>query len=160
MSHEDPPRRRKHIRLDATNYTQTDTICSTTIAVKDRQFVFSNPSVATAAVDVLVGLSHQQSVKIFVYCIMPDHVHLVISPSEDCDIPTFVARFKNLAQRGAWKLGVQGAFWQPRFWDHFVRRDEGLENVVQYVLDNPVRKGLVRRWQDYPFVGSLVFDLR
>src|SRR5690348_12221207 len=94
LSHEEPPRRRKHIRLDATIYAQSGTICSITIAVKDRQQIFGNSSVATAAVDVLLDLSHQLSVTVFAYCMMPDHVHFVISPCESCDIITFVARFK------------------------------------------------------------------
>ncbi|HEX5417430.1 MAG TPA: transposase [Chloroflexota bacterium] len=158
MSHEELPRR-KRIRLDADAYAESDAVCSVTIAVKDRQAIFSNPVVAAAAVDVLLGVANEQSVKVFAYCIMPDHIHLVLSPSGSCDIITFVARFKNLTQRAAWKLGVQGAFWQARFWDHFIRRDEGVVRAVQYVLDNPVRKNLVSRWQDYPLAGSLVFDL-
>ena len=81
------------------------------------------------------------------------------SPRPPCDIVTFTGQFKNLAQREAWRLGVTGAFWQLSFWDHFLRGDERLELVIEYVLNNPVRSGLVARWRDYPFSGSLVFDL-
>jgi len=72
---------------------------------------------------------------------------------------TFVGQFKNLSQRAAWGLGIRGAFWQGSFWDHFLRREEQVETAVNYVLNNPVRSGLVQQWQDYPFCGSLVFDL-
>jgi REP element-mobilizing transposase RayT len=98
-------------------------------------------------------------VAVYAYCVMPDHVHLVIEPSPDCDLVTFVGQFKNLAQRAAWALGVEGAFWQKGFFDHFLRREEQLERVVAYVVENPVRRGLVETWQDYPFAGSLVFEL-
>ena len=52
---------------------------------------------------------------------------------------------------------MRGFFWQPSFWDHFVRRDEGLRAAVEYVLANPVRRGLAQDWRDYQFSGSLVF---
>jgi REP element-mobilizing transposase RayT len=90
---------------------------------------------------------------------MPDHVHLVVSPSAECDIITFVGQFKNLAQRAVWQTGVDGLTWQTSFWNHFFRKDEDVERVVNYVLDNPVRKGLVTKRKDDQFAGSLVFDL-
>ena len=90
---------------------------------------------------------------------MPDPVHLILGASPTCDIVTFVGPFKNLAQREAWRLGVKGAFWQTRFWEHFLRGDERLEHVVEYVLNNPVRSGLVEQWGDYRVSGTSVFDL-
>ena len=75
-----------------------------------------------------------------------------------CDLIAFVGQFKNLAQRAAWARGVIGSFWQTSFWDHFVRRDEDLRSVIEYVLDNPVRAGLVAARQDFPFSGSPIFD--
>jgi transposase IS200 family protein len=90
---------------------------------------------------------------------MPDHVHLVLGSSPTCDIVTFVGQFKNLAQRKAWRLGVEGAFWQASLWDHFLRGDERLEQVVEYVMNNPVRSGIVARWWEYRFSGSTVFEI-
>ncbi len=89
----------------------------------------------------------------YAYCVMPDHVHLVVSPSPSCDIVQFVGAFKNLAQRAAWRLGVRGAFWQRSFWDHFVRSDEDLNAVIAYVLNNPVRAGLADTPEAYRFAG-------
>ena len=96
---------------------------------------------------------------VYAYCVMPDHVHLILGPSSTCDIVTFVGQFKNLAQRSAWQLGVVGAFWQVGFWDHFLRVDQAVEDALRYVLDNPVRARLVAHWQDHPFSGSLVLAL-
>ncbi len=90
---------------------------------------------------------------------MPDHVHIVLGPSPSCDIISFVGQYKNLAQRAAWQHGAAGRIWQVSFWDHFLREEESLYEVARYVLDNPVRKGIVKRWQDYPFSGSLALEL-
>jgi putative transposase len=127
--------------------------------VRGRQPVFADPDLARAAVEALRAHSARQGVLVYGYCVMPDHVHLVLGPSQGCDIVTFVGQFKNLVLRVAWARGRQGSFWQASFWDHFVRLEEGLRAAVEYVLANPVRRGLVNDWRDYPFAGSLVFQV-
>jgi len=47
--------------------------------------------------------------------------------------------------------------WQPSFYDHVLRNDEDLPAVARYILNNPVRKGLVDHYTEYVFSGSLVF---
>ena len=81
------------------------------------------------AVNVLRNEAMATGAPIYVWCVMPDHVHLVLGASPTCDIVTFVGRFKNLAQREAWRLGVEDAFWQASFWGHFLRGDERIEAV-------------------------------
>lgn len=132
-------------------------MCSVTIAVKGRQPVFSDPAVASAAIVALRSLAEARRVRIFAFCVMPDHVHLVVAPSESCSVITFVGEFKNLALRSSWKHGVDGSFWQQGFWDHFLRADEQLQAAVEYVLANPVRAGLVEDKRLYPYAGSLEF---
>jgi putative transposase len=162
METEDPSRypRRKRIRLPAECYDRTCSVCSVTIATLDRRPVFASRDIAQASVGILRDRSERKAVPVYAYCIMPDHAHLLLSPSADCDIPTFVGEYKNLTQRAAWALGAQGAFWQRRYWDHFLRAEERMNPVVHYILDNPVRKGLVTTREQYPFSGSFVFEPR
>lgn len=154
------PQKHKRIRLDPGSYAQPGAICSVTMAVRDRQPIFADPTMAAAAVEVLQAHAGKTGVPVYGHCVMPDHIHLVLGPSNRCDIITFVGQYKNLTQRAAWTHGIKGAFWQTSFWDHLLRAEEDIERVVQYVLDNPVRKGLADHWDDYPFSGSLVFHLR
>jgi len=49
--------------------------------------------------------------------------------------------------------------WQPSYFDRVMRNDEDIWKTVQYVLENPVRKGLVENFADYPFSGSDVFTM-
>ena len=157
MDERRPQRRR--IRLALQIYAEVGAICTVTIAVKGRIPVFGDPAIADAAIEVLRRHAAATEVPVYAWCTMPDHIHLVLGASPICDIVTFVGRFKNLVQREAWRLGVTGAFWQASFWDHFLRKDEQLERVIEYVLNNPVRSGLVARWCDYRFSGSLVYDV-
>jgi REP element-mobilizing transposase RayT len=88
---------------------------------------------------------------------MPDHVHLLITASEGTDAAAFMYRFKQASGFACNRLlGRQGPFWQASYYDHVVRKDEGVEMVRAYVLENPVRAGLVENAEDYPCSGSLI----
>ena len=138
---------------------QVGAVCSIRIGVQDRRPIFADPGVAAALVDVLRRHADQTKVLVHAYCVMPDHVHLLLSPSLTCDVVTFVGQFKNLALRAAWRQGVAGGFWQAGFDDRVLSGGDQLEAVAEQVLTNPVRRGLVRSWPEYPFGGSLVADL-
>ena len=45
--------------------------------------------------------------------------------------------------------------WQKDFYDHILKKHEDIAVQVRYILDNPIRKGLVSSWQGYPFKGSI-----
>ncbi len=44
--------------------------------------------------------------------------------------------------------------WQKSYYDHVLRHDENLAHVVRYVLENPVRAGLVESFDEYPYAWS------
>lgn len=155
----DQPRfpRRKHIRLPLTTYGDVSRVCSLTLAVRLRQPAFADQVLAQAAVAILNERVAAFGVRAYAYCIMPDHVRLILSPSEQCDLHRFVGTYKNLVQRAAWVGGYKGQLWQPRFWDHVLRSEEAVTTAVAYVLDNPVRAGLAAQRSTYPFSGSAEF---
>ena len=46
-------------------------------------------------------------------------------------------------------LGRKGEFWEAESYDHFVRDDAELARIINYVLNNPVKAGLVKDWRDW-----------
>jgi REP element-mobilizing transposase RayT len=48
-------------------------------------------------------------------------------------------------------MGNVKPFWQSNFYDHVVRKDESLLEICSYILNNPVRKGMVSNWEEYPY---------
>jgi putative transposase len=64
-----------------------------------------------------------------------------------------VKKFKQASQHRL-RHSVSGRVWQKGFYDRVVRREEGVERVAEYTLNNPVRKGLSRTWFDYPHSWS------
>jgi hypothetical protein len=65
-----------------------------------------------------------------------------------------VATLKS-AVRYRCKASGRDIVWQNGFHDRIVREDERADQYVAYVLDNPVRKQIVKRYQDYPFCGRI-----
>jgi len=86
------------------------------------------------------------------YCIMSNHIHLVIKLTEKApdlsqimhSIKRFTAKESNIV------LNQKGAFWMKESYDHLIRSNKELKNVVNYVINNPVKAGLVKDWEDWP----------
>jgi len=92
-------------------------------------------------------------------CLMPNHVHLVVRPSEDRDLSrwmhwlltTHVRRFHG-------RRDSSGRVWQGRFKAFPIEQDGHLVTVLRYVERNALRAGLVRRAEHWPW-GSLAWRL-
>ena len=63
-------------------------------------------------------------------------------------------RFKGCTSRRVRTLTPRLETWQSDYWDHIVRKEEGLYSVLQYILLNPVRAGFVNNWWDFEWLGS------
>jgi REP element-mobilizing transposase RayT len=70
----------------------------------------------------------------------------------------FIARAKQLSGFH-YKRAFGDPLWQRYGFEHVLRDDEDTRRVARYILENPIRGGLVERVQDYPFVGSLRYTL-
>jgi hypothetical protein len=93
-----------------------------------------------------------------IYCLMPDHAHFLwLGWDENSDQRKAAALL-----RRRWNLGLsaQGRSLQRQAYDHVLRdserRRDAFVATAGYVLENPVRAGLVHHWRDYPFLGSMV----
>ncbi len=105
---------------------------------------------------------------VIAYTIMPNHVHLVIQMIENENSEhrkTVVGRKrKNYPLAKAMQLlkgstsrkcnialGRSGNFWHHESYDHYVRDEEELHRIIEYVLNNPVKAGLVSHWREWKF---------
>jgi len=133
--------------------------CFVTIATKDKQQVFSHQRLAREFVSLLTTMCEDDDIPLYAYCVMPDHAHFLLSASETKGIIDFVGEIKSRGTKIAWQHGYRETIWQRSFYDHFLRQDEDCRTVAEYIIHNPVRSGMVENWEDYPFCGSLVYDL-
>ncbi|MDO8137948.1 MAG: transposase, partial [Candidatus Brocadiales bacterium] len=120
---------------------------------------FINDDVVSHAISLLVNVLEHQKARAVVYCFMPDHVHLIVEGREAVsDLWQAVVDFKQLM--GFWfSKTLPNVKWQKDFYDHILRRDEDLGTRIRYILDNPVRWGIVKDWRQYPYKGAVGYDL-
>jgi REP element-mobilizing transposase RayT len=98
--------------------------------------------------------AHNRKCILHAAVIMPDHVHLILTPLADengpFSIPEIMHAIKSeSAHRINKALNRTGKVWQDESFDHVLRCDESLSSKMAYVLDNPVRPGLVKIGEDY-----------
>jgi REP element-mobilizing transposase RayT len=101
---------------------------------------------------------HGKTIQLHAAVIMPDHVHLLFTALRDVEgwtfaLPEILRAIKGSSARSINKLsGRSGPVWQDESFDHVLRGDETLRETVEYICQNPVRKGLVEKPEDYPWL--------
>jgi REP element-mobilizing transposase RayT len=96
------------------------------------------------------------------YCIMSNHVHLLIDTSRQFQDGTITSTYQNLDQimkrlKGRSAMAINkyldrpGQFWQRESYDHWVRSERELLNIISYIVENPVKAGLVAHWKDWKY---------
>jgi len=84
------------------------------------------------------------------FCIMSNHVHLVIQPEIGEDISKIMQWINGvLAVRYNRMTGTVGCFWGERFYSRIIQRLKDYLRTLEYVEDNPVRANLVRHAVDW-----------
>jgi REP element-mobilizing transposase RayT len=92
---------------------------------------------------------------VLAYCIMPNHVHVALTPYESSSIADYsLTRIlhnikRNSANHANKTLERAGSFWQHESYDRFARDEKELERIIKYVLYNPVKANLVKDQTDW-----------
>lgn len=150
-------REKKH-RLPREHYCG-QVITSFTACIANR----NTPFTMLATVDSFIAILRSITVKYtcsVIYCFMPDHAHIIIF-GNTIESDTYIAMVIFKVQSGAWfNIHLNEYKWQKDFHDHILRDDEDIDEHVLYVVNNPVRKGLVKTWIEYPFTGAIGIDLK
>ncbi|WP_046243235.1 REP-associated tyrosine transposase [Hymenobacter terrenus] len=105
----------------------------------------------------LVGASlryfHASAYQLVCYCLMPNHVHAVVLLLEEAaPLAETLQRLKGYTALQANKLLARtGQFWQRETYDHIIRSAEEMTRIIAYVVNNPVKAGLVESWEEWPY---------
>jgi REP element-mobilizing transposase RayT len=155
-----PVRPRKRIRLDLATYAVPGLVWHVTVATRNRQPVLADPWIAETVIESIRFQCTKAKADLLIYCVMPEHVHLVIGIGEQGDLISILHDFKSYTTNQWRKRTSQDTFWQESFYDHGVRRSERMDDLIAYVAANPVDAGLISDWQDYPWIGGSLFEDR
>jgi REP element-mobilizing transposase RayT len=109
---------------------------------------------------VLKHCLHDHKLKLQVHgvVVMPDHVRLVFTPLADTEGNTFSLAEILVAIKGAsahrinQALKRRGKVWQTESFDHILRTEEKIREKVEYICQNPIRKGIGQSMDEYPWL--------
>lgn len=156
MPWEKPYRPIRNIRCDPELYTHANRVYFITTRAYKHQLPFVREDLNKMIIETLRKEQDRQKFYIFTYCLMPDHLHFLLSPQYDGQsVLTFTDQYKGKTTNYSWKLGSCGKLWQQRYYDHIIRTEESLHEVAQYIMNNPVRKNLVEQAEDWLWEGQI-----
>ena len=143
---------RKKVRLPNYDYTQCS-VYFLTICAAGRQPIFWSECVYNGEIPLsYIGKSALQgilqiperyeAVQIVKHCIMPDHIHLLLSIDADSSgrpmvaptVSRVVQQFKGVVSKA-----VGRSIWQRSFYDHVIRNRADFEACWQYIENNPLK---------------------
>jgi putative transposase len=150
--------KRQRLRLVRSAYAIAGQPILVTICTRDRRPILAGEPIARVVNKALRAAAVTVPNDLLVWCVMPDHLHVVLAPRAGADAVSWVRLFKGQVASSARQSGIQ-KLWQRGFHDRVVRSEESVASVVRYVLGNPVRAGLARTWREWPHHGSTVWDL-
>ena len=118
--------------------------------------IFQTDADRKAYLGLLAQFGAHEGVRFWAWCLMTNHVHLVVVPPED---PAALARAIGEAHRRYtrsvnFRENVRGHLFQERFHSFPIETDHHLLTVVRYVERNPVRARMVRHAVDYPWSSA------
>jgi len=114
-----------------------------------------NKQIAKTVAEAIHYLDNKKY-ELYCYCIMPNHVHLIIKPLRKGEsyysISEILHSLKGFTAKKCNKiLDREGVFWQHGHYDHAIRDEADFAHQTFYIIHNPVKSGLVKNWNEWEF---------
>ncbi|MCC7478236.1 transposase [bacterium] len=116
---------------------------------------------AEVAAAVEESILHSDGVRynVLAYVIMPNHVHLLLEMFPGHELPEVIGSIKRWSAKSANQiLGRSGAFWQPEYFDRYMRSNDDAFEKAAYIHYNPVKAGLVKKEEQYRWSSAWAGD--
>jgi putative transposase len=132
-----------------------------TVCTFRRRPILIRPGIPAILLQELKNARERHGWAIGSYVVMPDHVHFFCAPDPEAkSLSSFMREWKSWTSRKVNALlprptTAATTLWQREFFDHILRSDESYAQKWSYVRDNPVRAGLVRCAEYWPYVGTV-----
>jgi REP element-mobilizing transposase RayT len=111
-----------------------------------------DPAERTAALNICV-FNHKHTYWLHCACVMPDHLHMLLTPYETTTVNRELWRLKSISGHEIAKMRqTRGAVWEREYFDRIMRSGEDIRRKAEYICQNPVRAGLVDHVDDYPWI--------
>jgi putative transposase len=122
-----------------------------TAVTAERRSIFQVAATAELLKQTIFDYRSQGKFLAHAFVIMPDHLHVLITPAPDVSLEKAMQFIKGgFSFRLKSKLDV----WMRSFNESQILTAEKFANCVRYIKENPVRRGLVARPEEYPFSSA------
>lgn len=137
----------KHIHLPGFPYLIT------TVTL-NRKPIFENQNAADILLKATLFGRKRQWYSLLSFVIMPDHMHLIIVPTNK-NVSGCMQSLKGFSAREINRtLNQKDSIWQSGFFDYILDTEEKVLSRMKYVEGNPVRKGLCSQVEDYKYSSA------
>jgi REP element-mobilizing transposase RayT len=109
----------------------------------------ANPTVWKTMLEAILKRQEEELWICTLFMAMPDHIHAVIRFEGETRMPAAIRSWKR------WIATRCGIEWQRGFFDHRLRSQESAAQKRTYILDNPVRAGLVEKPEDWEYIWDM-----
>ncbi len=130
-------------------FHQAESLHFITFSCYHRLPYLADPTSKTLTEQILERTRARHQARIYAYVLMPEHLHLLINEPPAILLDQFLKSFKQETSRRL--KGTRKQFWQTRYYDKNIRGPEALSEVIQYIHQNPVARGLVSNPEAYPW---------
>jgi putative transposase len=117
--------------------------------------LFIKPPVCEIVIETLFHYRNKQNYFLHAFVLMPDHIHLILTPGPEISLERAVQFVKGgSARRINQTLNYRLPVWQRGYTDHRIRDAQDYENHVRYIHTNPVKAGLVLSAREYRWCSA------
>jgi putative transposase len=119
----------------------------TTTVTANRRRLFQTERNAELLLRVLQKNRHQGRFQLHAYVIMPDHIHLLLTPAENVSLEKAMQYIK-----GGFSFQLKSPFdvWERSFKEHRIKDDQDYTHHLRYITQNPVRANLSQTPEQFP----------
>ena len=119
--------------------------------------LLKNPQYSQIVVDNWLHF-HNERYELIAYVVMPNHVHVLIKVLNDWQLSKIVFSWKKytakkILEQERRKGNNLTNLWNREYWDRFIRDGNHYMNSITYILNNPVKAGLVKTPKEWKFLG-------
>ena len=119
----------------------------------DRRIIFSDDEDCCRFLDTVGRVKEQSVFKLYAYCLMGNHIHLLLEESSEPLETIFKRIGTSYVYYYNWKYELHGHLFQDRFRSECVENDAYFLDVLRYICQNPVKAGLCNFPFEYPWLG-------
>lgn len=119
----------------------------------DGRLLFLDDEDCRRFLDTLLRAKKESGFQLFAYCLMGNHVHLLLKEQQEPLELIFKRIGSSYVYYYNWKYQLHGHLFQDRFRSEAIEEDAYFLDVLRYICQNPIKAGLSKSPMDYPWLG-------